>query len=184
MGMHGITTSAYRSLPKTCTVMAGFRMDGSRLFFHGLMPWSFVMYTVCESHGESAMTATLQKVHVLFVDDEPSTLAGYRKAAKTLCPDWQVSIASSGDEALALLIAWPIDIVIADIGMDGMSGTDLQRKIMNDFPHVLRVILSGMLDGRSIVESSKFSEVRLCKPSPMATIRYEVEKAMSLRLKK
>jgi len=127
------------------------------------------------------MMDTIQKVHVLFVDDEPRILAGYRKAALALCPDWKVSIASSGDEALALLIAWPIDVVIADIGMVGMSGTDLQRKIMNDFPHVIRIILSGMLDGKSIVESSKFSEVRMCKPTPMATIRHEVEKAMQLR---
>jgi len=127
------------------------------------------------------VAATVQKIHVLFVDDEPSALQGYRKAAKIQCPDWKVSIASSSAEALALLIAWPLDVVIADIDMVGMSGTDLQRKIMNDFPHIIRIILSGMLDGRSIVESSKFSEVRLCKPSPMATIRHEVEKALSRR---
>jgi DNA-binding NtrC family response regulator len=128
------------------------------------------------------MTTASHKIRVLFVDDEPTLLDGYRKAATVICPDWELHFAPSGESALTLLKAIPLDVVIADIAMNGgMAGTALQHEIMDDYPHIIRVILSGMIDGTSIVDSAKYSEVRLCKPSSMKVIREKVEKALSLR---
>jgi DNA-binding NtrC family response regulator len=128
------------------------------------------------------MPSASVKTRVLFVDDEPTLLEGYRKAATVICPDWELHFAPSGESALAILKAVSMDVVIADIAMGGgMPGTALQREIMDDYPKIIRVILSGMLDGTSIVETAKYSEVRLCKPSSMKVIREKVEKAISMR---
>jgi DNA-binding NarL/FixJ family response regulator len=126
--------------------------------------------------------ASASPTAVLFVDDEPELLESYRRAAATLCPDWTVLLSTSGEEALRLLAATAVDVVIADIGMEGgMDGTALQREICFAHPAIIRVILSGRIDSTAIIESSKWSEIRLCKPAPMALIRTHIEQALAAR---
>ena len=129
--------------------------------------------------------STQQKLRVLFVDDEPALLEGYRKSSAVICPDWETHFSPSGETALSVLNVRPIDVVIADISMGtGMPGTALQKEIMAKYPGIIRVILSGMIDGVAITDSAKYSEVRMCKPSQMKSIREQVEKAIKLRAAK
>src|ERR1039458_10085803 len=67
------------------------------------------------------------KSKVLIVDDEP----GLRKALHTSlsASGFDVSEARNGGEALATLPCAPVDIVLLDINMPGMSGIEVCRKI-------------------------------------------------------
>ena len=65
--------------------------------------------------------------HILIVDDETSIceiLGQYlRKKGYT------VTIAESGERALEIVRSLPVDIIVTDIKMPGMSGVDLLKQL-------------------------------------------------------
>jgi CheY-like chemotaxis protein len=83
-------------------------------------------------------------VRVLAVDDEP----GVRNVLQNLMrlQGHTVEVASSGTEALHLLDAREIDLVITDHGMAGMNGRQLARRIKDRFPEMPVVLLTGDTD--------------------------------------
>jgi EAL domain-containing protein (putative c-di-GMP-specific phosphodiesterase class I)/CheY-like chemotaxis protein len=52
--------------------------------------------------------------------------------------------AASGDEALAIVAAEEIDLVISDIYMAGISGPDLARRVLTASPETVLVMMSGV----------------------------------------
>ncbi|AAX72456.1 TPA: response regulator transcription factor [Streptococcus pyogenes] len=81
---------------------------------------------------------------VLLVDDEYMILQGL-----TMIIDWQalgfdvVSTARSGQEALAYLTQYPVDVMISDVTMPGMTGLDLIEAAKTNHPQLQTLILSG-----------------------------------------
>ena len=67
--------------------------------------------------------------------------------------------ASSGAEALELLASESIHVIVADQRMPDMSGTRLLEKVKEEYPDVIRVVLSGFADVTSILESINRGEV-------------------------
>ncbi len=74
------------------------------------------------------------KSRLLIVDDEPAL----RKALRTSlsASGFEVSEARNGEEALATLPRTPVDIVLLDISMPGMSGIEVCRKIRDLSMHI------------------------------------------------
>jgi len=74
---------------------------------------------------------------VLYVDDEPANLTSFK-----YCFDDRFDVITAGgaEEALALLAAGPVAILLADQRMPGMSGAELCRvareKHPDEMPHV------------------------------------------------
>lgn len=61
-------------------------------------------------------------------------------------PDIEIAgDAASGEELLALLDDQPVDVVLLDVRMPGMSGFDVLERIGNDMPQV-RVLMLSMHD--------------------------------------
>ncbi|HEQ4500870.1 TPA: response regulator transcription factor [Streptococcus pyogenes] len=81
---------------------------------------------------------------VLLVDDEYMILQGL-----TMIIDWQalgfevVQTARSGKEALAYLTQYPVDVMISDVTMPGMTGLDLIEAAKTNHPQLQTLILSG-----------------------------------------
>ncbi|HFK8646016.1 TPA: response regulator [Streptococcus pyogenes] len=81
---------------------------------------------------------------VLLVDDEYMILQGL-----TMIIDWQalgfevVQTARSGKEALAYLTQYPVDVMISDVTMPGMTGLDLIEAAKTYHPQLQTLILSG-----------------------------------------
>ena len=89
-------------------------------------------------------TPDLAKIsRILFVDDEPLVLDGIRRQLSLAQMDWVVEFAHSGQEALALMAKDPADVVVTDIAMPGMDGKELINRILEKYPDVVPVILSG-----------------------------------------
>ncbi len=78
---------------------------------------------------------------VLFVDDEPSVLAGLRRALHK--EPYQVLCATSAAEALRLMAETPVDAVISDEQMPGMSGSELLAEVRRRYPETVRMMLTG-----------------------------------------
>ena len=79
--------------------------------------------------------------------------------------------ASSGEEGLEVIRAVQPDIVITDIRMPGMSGIDMLRKSMEEFPHST-IILSGHADFKHAQDAIRLGVVEyLLKPVDFDELR-------------
>ncbi len=83
----------------------------------------------------------MEEFAVLLVDDEVDfrDLLAKRLAKRKL----RVVTAGDGAEALRLLATTPVDVVVLDVRMPGMSGTDVLREIKARWPTVEVVMLTG-----------------------------------------
>ena len=82
--------------------------------------------------------------NLLLVDDEPYILEGLRYNINWENLDIQeVYQAENGEDALKILSAHKIDLVITDIRMLGMDGLSMSEQITQQWPYTKIIILSG-----------------------------------------
>ena len=80
------------------------------------------------------------KPALLVVDDE----AGPRQSLKIVFKnDYEILLASSGEEALEVAREHPIDVAVLDIMMEGMSGTELLAQLKKMDPTIEVVMLTA-----------------------------------------
>lgn len=103
-------------------------------------------------------------MRVLFVDDERNVLSGIRRMLRPHHRRWTMRFATSGREALEILELEPMDLVVSDIRMPGMTGIQLLRAIRQRWPHVLRVVLSGESDRDALLQAVGPTHQYLTKP--------------------
>lgn len=86
--------------------------------------------------GTGAGSATL-----LLVDDDAFMLD---LLAGLLAPEgWRILAARSGVQALALLASEPVQVILCDQCMPGMTGTELLARVRRLYPSTFRIILSA-----------------------------------------
>ena len=84
---------------------------------------------------------------ILLVDDEVSVLKGLNHVLTQKCPQYEVvDTAQSGPEALQILQAKQVDVVISDVRMPEMDGIELTEAIRSQYPNIAVIILSGHAD--------------------------------------
>ncbi len=90
----------------------------------------------------------IQYYQVLLVDDEYYVRQSLLRRIRNLeNEDFKViGEAENGEEALDMLRKHDIQLVVTDIRMPVMDGLDLTRKILEQYPHILTVILTGYAD--------------------------------------
>jgi CheY-like chemotaxis protein len=81
---------------------------------------------------------------ILCVDDEENPLA-LRKCVLQKA-GYKVLTARSGKEALELVAAHKLDLIVTDHLMPGMNGTELAQQIKAQYPEMPIVLLSGVND--------------------------------------
>ena len=80
---------------------------------------------------------------ILFVDDEQRILEGIENLLFEHT-QWDTQFACSGDAALERLRAGPsFDVLVTDMRMPGMDGLDLLQHVLQEQPHMMRIVLSG-----------------------------------------
>ncbi len=80
---------------------------------------------------------------VLLVDDEEDMIWSLQKNLNNDKLHVDISIASSGEEALDALELKPVDLVVTDIKMPGMSGIELLFEIKNRYPHTGVIVMTA-----------------------------------------
>jgi signal transduction histidine kinase/CheY-like chemotaxis protein len=78
---------------------------------------------------------------VLCVDDDPSTLSALRRVLRP--EPYEVVTTSTAEEALMRIETGPVQLVISDHRMPGMSGADLLERVRKMSPRTIRVMLTG-----------------------------------------
>ncbi len=83
------------------------------------------------------------KPKLLIVDDEPDMLDFLERVFRS---EYEVVRANGAEEALQVLAAQRIDVLVTDQKMPGVSGVELLERIADSQPQLVKVLLSGFTD--------------------------------------
>lgn len=85
------------------------------------------------------------KTHtILIVDDEELVLKSIFRVLRN--ENYQTLTAQSGEEGLAVLKRYDVDLVISDHKMPGMNGLDFLKRVKSDYPQILTIMLTGQAE--------------------------------------
>jgi putative nucleotidyltransferase with HDIG domain len=107
---------------------------------------------------------TQRKWRVLFVDDDPSILAGFKMVFHRDRKEWDVAFAQGGDQALELMRASCFDVIVSDMRMPTLDGAELLALVQEQWPETFRIILSGTAETESMLRAMPATHVILGKP--------------------
>jgi two-component system sensor histidine kinase/response regulator len=116
-----------------------------------------------------------RKPALLVVDDE----AGPRQSLKIVFKnDYDILLASSGEEALEIVREHPVDVAVLDIMMEGMSGTELLAQLKQIDPTIEVVMLTAYETIDTARLALRYGACDyLNKPFDIATMRAAVARA-------
>lgn len=97
-----------------------------------------------------------KKYTVLFVDDEIRILNALRSIFRR---QYTVFIATSGSEALSILAAQKIDVIVSDQRMPKMLGNELLATVHRLYPKIMRLLLTGFVDKEAIIKTINEGEI-------------------------
>jgi HD-like signal output (HDOD) protein len=123
-------------------------------------------------------SATPAKKRILFVDDEPSILAGLQNLLYKDRRRWDMTFAASGEAALEKLRAQPFDVVVSDMRMPGMDGATFLNRVKDASPATARIMLSGHAEREAIVRALPALHQLLAKPCDASTLRATIERSL------
>ena len=116
---------------------------------------------------------------LLLVDDEEGILSALKRLFRR--EGYRILTAPSGADALELLATEPVDVILSDQRMPGMTGVDFLRRTKALHPHTIRMTLSGFTDLQSIIDAVNEGAVYkfLTKPWDDARLREHVALAFA-----
>ncbi|MDO9191489.1 MAG: response regulator [Undibacterium sp.] len=101
---------------------------------------------------------------LLIVDDSKVSRMVIRARILDVQPDWQITEAASGDEAVELIDKDTPDFCTMDINMPGMLGTDAAEQILAKHPSVRIVIFSANIQETFQNRASSIGAIFVAKP--------------------
>jgi response regulator RpfG family c-di-GMP phosphodiesterase len=107
---------------------------------------------------------------ILFVDDDANLLDGIQRSLRK---QFTIDTAVGGTEGLRRLSSdGPYAVIVADMQMPEMSGLDFLRKVQNQAPAAVRMMLTGNSDLKTAVDAVNDGRVfrYLTKPCPPPTL--------------
>jgi len=120
--------------------------------------------------------AQVEPISVLNVDDEVEfleTLAKRLRKRKLV-----VNVVTSGEAALEKLLAAPVDVVVLDVKMPGMSGLDTLREIKKRHALMEVIMLTGHANMEVAIEGMDIGAFDyLMKPVEIDQLLYKIQDA-------
>ena len=108
---------------------------------------------------EQFMTRSNRGRTVLLVDDEEHILSCLEQLLRG--DGYRIVRAHSAAEGLQRLADTPIDVIVSDQRMPGMTGVEFLRRARHLYPSTVRIVLSGFTDLQSITDA--VNEGAVCK---------------------
>jgi response regulator RpfG family c-di-GMP phosphodiesterase len=89
-------------------------------------------------------------INILYVDDEANNLVSFKAVFRV---KYNTFTAISGEEAVKVLRANNINIIITDQRMPQMTGVEFLESILDEFPDPIRILLTGYADMSAVVDA-------------------------------
>ncbi|HEX7670454.1 MAG TPA: response regulator [Polyangiaceae bacterium] len=121
------------------------------------------------------------KTRILFVDDEPAILDGLRNRLRRLRSSFEMTFSEGGPAALELLQNSTFDVVVTDMRMPVVDGTEILKRAHFLQPHAVRIVLSGHADLESVLRVVPVAHRYLMKPCDPDELQQTILRAQALR---
>ena len=106
----------------------------------------------------------MEKRIVLFVDDEEKILNSLKRVFAE--EQYETLFAQSGKDALAILSEQQVHVIVTDLGMPEMDGHELLGKVKEEYPNIIRLVLSGNSESKDVLEAINNGEILRFIPKP------------------
>ena len=117
---------------------------------------------------------------ICIVDDEPSIL----DTLSSILEDerYQVAVAKTGEEALKVIQMEVPDVVLLDIWMPELDGLEVLKRVREQFPHIMVIMMSGHGSVETAVKATKLGAYDyLEKPLDLEKVTILVRNALHQR---
>jgi len=114
---------------------------------------------------------------LLLVDDEPNIISALQRLLRR---DGYTILSCEGPhQAMKILDERPVDVILSDQRMPGMSGVEFLRKVKLTYPDTVRIVLSGYADLQFITDAINEGAIYkfLTKPWDDDQLRLRVREA-------
>lgn len=114
---------------------------------------------------------------LLLVDDEENILAALMRVLRR--EGYRILTANGGEAGLKLLAENPVDVIVSDQRMPGMTGVEFLRQAKLIYPDSVRIVLSGYTELQSITDAINEGAIYkfLTKPWDDSMIRANIAEA-------
>jgi HD-like signal output (HDOD) protein/CheY-like chemotaxis protein len=123
----------------------------------------------------------LTRRRLLFVDDESLVLQGLRRTLRQMRDEWDMTFVEGGEQALEALAREPYDAIISDMKMPRIDGAQLLEQVLQRYPEVVRIVLSGQASGEAILRSIGPTHQYLSKPCDPHELQLRLTQAFAMR---
>lgn len=97
-----------------------------------------------------------ERITVLYLDDEEQNLVSFKASFRR---EFKIFTTTSPQEAVAVLNAEEVHVVISDQKMPEISGVEFFELILPDFPDPARMLMTGFSDIEAVVDSINRGQV-------------------------
>jgi len=118
---------------------------------------------------------------LLFVDDEPKVLQGLQRQLRPMRNEWDMNFVEGGHQALDFMATHPVDVVVSDMMMPIMDGSQLFTEIVKRHPQTVRIVLSGHAEREAVLRLVGPAHQYLSKPCDADELRKAIARAFTLR---
>ncbi|RUO24481.1 GGDEF domain-containing protein [Aliidiomarina minuta] len=120
---------------------------------------------------------------VLLVDDEPNVLRSLQRLLRR--DGYQILTAENAEQAFELLTEHDVNVIVSDQRMRHMNGTELLNHVKSMYPSIVRIVLSGYMDLKSVTAAINQGQIYkfLTKPWDDKELRQVVRDAVHLNHK-
>lgn len=118
-----------------------------------------------------------RKPTILYVDDEVNNLTSFKA---TFRRDYRVELAQSAKEALDMLKEQEFEVIISDQRMPEITGVDLFKSIIDEYPKPVRILLTGYSDIEAVINAINEGQVYryISKPWDETDLKMAIDNAV------
>lgn len=118
---------------------------------------------------------------ILFVDDDQLTLQMLGKMLSSMHSEWDIHFTDNGLEAIRMLAAAGFDVIVTDMRMPEMDGTELLTKVREQYPEMVRIVLSAFSDHKAVMRTVRLAHQYISKPCDAETLKATIDRAFALK---
>lgn len=119
-----------------------------------------------------ARSRGVPRASILVVDDDDNARHGLGLSLRS--GGYRVSFAANAESALELLRLEPVDVVISDHRMPGMSGLEFLKLVRDRHPDTVRIMLTGHADMEMAIKAINQGEIYRFLTKPCDRVELQV----------
>lgn len=117
---------------------------------------------------------------ILFVDDDVALLDGLRARLYRRRTEWHMTFVASAAAAIEYLERQPADLVISDVRMPSIDGSQLLATLKDRWPETIRIVMSGHANSEQLMRLIATAHQYVSKPCDAQLLENMIDRCLHL----